>query len=82
MTDRMVFCGGLRPFQKTQINQPAVVCCGGSAAVRGGSKKPNEIKVRRLCGAWGRETPYYPIRSAGPIEARGGRILWRSKVSS
>jgi hypothetical protein len=68
---RMIFCGGLRRFQKTQVNQCAAVCCGGSAVVCGGSKKPNNINVRQLCGACVRQIPYYPIRSAGPIEARG-----------
>ena len=68
---RMIFCGGLRRFQKTQVNQCAAVCCGGSAVICGGSKKPNNINVRRLCGAYVRQIPttlYAPrglLRPAG-----------------
>jgi hypothetical protein len=58
-----------------------VVSCGSSAAVRGGSKKPNQTKVRRLCGAWVRETPLLPeyarrglLRPAGVFSGTGEEI--------
>jgi hypothetical protein len=50
------------------------------AAVGGGSQKPNEIKVRRLYGAWVRETPYSPNTLRGAYRGSAGVFVERSEL--